>query len=97
MQALEVHERGIHSRCGQHLVFSTDPDARGHFEQQSKTCHACAAMEQADAKRGDKQPAPGTVSWVDPDAALARAIEIPLPAQYGGVKPRSTPEGGPDL
>ena len=87
-KALEVYERGIHGRCGQPLQFSTDSDARGHYEPQSTICHACAALEASEKAASDgKQPRPGLVQWVTPDAALRHAMEYPLPAQYGEEPP----------
>lgn len=88
-QALELYERGVHARCGQHLIFSTDPDASHRFDTHSVTCHACAALDRAEkASRDAKTPAPpGRVQWVAPDAALSYAIEHPMPAQHGDIIP----------
>lgn len=88
-QALEVHERGVHARCGQHLLFSADPDAAHRFETHTTTCQACATLDRADrAQSESKQSAPpGQVRWVTPDEALHHAIENPLPAQHGHIIP----------
>lgn len=88
-QALEVHERGVHARCGQHLLFSSDPDAAHRFETHTVTCHACAALDRVEraASESKSPPTPGLIRWVSPDGALTHAIEHPLPAQHGHIYP----------
>lgn len=88
LQALELYERGVHARCGQHLLFSADPDAARRYETHTTTCQACAALDRAErAQDGKKPPPPGQVRWVAPDAAMYHAIENPLPAQHGDIIP----------
>lgn len=88
-QALELHERGVHARCGQHLMFSSDPDAAHRYEAHTVTCQACAALDRAEraASESKSPPAPGLIRWVSPDEALTHAIEHPLPAQHGHIIP----------
>jgi hypothetical protein len=85
LMALERYERSIHAACGQPLQYSTDADAKGHYERHTQVCYACKVRDEADreAAKSEKPTPPGQVSWVSPDAAIRHAMEYPLPAQYG--------------
>lgn len=75
--ALDAYEQDMHGPCGQPLLFSTDPDARGHYKASTVTCYACEALEAA----SPENPRPGLLVSVAPDAALTYGMENPYPEQ----------------
>lgn len=83
--ALEAYEQNVHGPCGQPMVWSGDPDAKGHYEEDAATCWACAVLEENARAResADVRDKPGVMRWVAPDQALAAAMQNPGPDQGG--------------
>lgn len=57
VQALQMHEDGLCSGCGQPLMHTSDMDNIWAFELDSVSCHACEFLENArktEAKPGVK-------------------------------------------
>lgn len=76
--ALQAYEDDCCPGCGQPRTYGMDDDAHGRYPVHSATCHACAALDRADAARGDKKPPPGHRQYVAPDPGLTYAMHHPI-------------------
>lgn len=86
-QALRLYELDVH-KCGQPLIYSTNPSARKRYVVKTQTCHACAELDAADAADDSSNKASrfGRVRFVVPDEALRYGYEHPNEHQGGVLK-----------